>query len=48
MQDVIEDLLGQITLQEKVSLLAGSDCWHTTPIEGVSSFFGQIAIRLII
>jgi beta-glucosidase len=33
MHDVIEDLLGQMTLQEKVSLLAGSDFWHTIPVE---------------
>ncbi len=33
MHDVIVDLLGQMTLQEKVSLLAGSDTWHTTAIE---------------
>ena len=33
MYDVIEELLGQMTLQEKVSLLAGSDYWHTTPIK---------------
>lgn len=28
-----EELLRQMTLQEKVSLLAGSDMWHTTPVE---------------
>ena len=28
----LEDLLRQMTLQEKVSLLAGSDMWHTTPV----------------
>ncbi|GHO93913.1 beta-glucosidase [Reticulibacter mediterranei] len=33
MSDRIEDLLGQMTLQEKVSLLAGSDMWHTVAIE---------------
>src|SRR2546421_679511 len=33
MHDVIVDLLGQMTLQEKVSLLAGSGTWHTTAIE---------------
>ena len=27
-----EELLEQMTLHEKVSLLAGSDMWHTTPI----------------
>jgi beta-glucosidase len=29
----LDDLLRQMTLQEKVSLLAGSDLWHTTPVE---------------
>jgi beta-glucosidase len=29
----LEDLLRQMTLQEKVSLLAGSDIWHTTSVE---------------
>ena len=29
----VEDLLRQMTLPEKVSLLAGADMWHTTPIE---------------
>jgi beta-glucosidase len=33
MSDRIEDLLGQMTLQEKVSLLAGSDMWHTVAIK---------------
>src|SRR5260370_17632334 len=33
MHDVIEDLLGQMTLQEKVSLLAGTNMWYTVPIE---------------
>jgi hypothetical protein len=33
MHDVIEDLLGQMTLQEKVALLAGTDGWHTAPVE---------------
>ena len=28
-----EELLRQMTLQEKVSLLTGSDMWHTTPVE---------------
>ena len=39
MHDVIEDLLGQMTLQEKVALLAGTDGWHTAPVErlGISS-----------
>ncbi len=29
----IEDLLSRMTLQEKVSLLAGTDMWYTVPIE---------------
>ena len=29
----IEELLGQLTLQEKVSLLSGKDTWNTMPIE---------------
>lgn len=29
----VEDLLRQMTLQEKVSMLAGADMWHTTPVE---------------
>lgn len=29
----IEDLLGQMTLQEKVSMLAGTNGWYTVPIE---------------
>ena len=33
MHDVIEDLLGQMTLQEKVALLAGTDGWYTAPVE---------------
>lgn len=32
MQD-IDQLLRQMTLEEKVSMLAGSDMWHTTPVE---------------
>lgn len=28
-----DDLLRQMTLQEKVSMLAGSDMWHTTAVE---------------
>ncbi|HLG61391.1 MAG TPA: glycoside hydrolase family 3 C-terminal domain-containing protein [Ktedonosporobacter sp.] len=30
---LIEKLLGQMTLQEKVSLLAGTNVWYTVPIE---------------
>src|SRR5581483_881602 len=33
MSDQINDLLGQMTLQEKVSLLAGADMWHTVAIK---------------
>jgi beta-glucosidase len=33
MSEFIDDLLGQMTLQEKVALLAGADMWHTVPIE---------------
>lgn len=32
----IEDLLSQMTLEEKVSMLAGADMWHTTPVERLS------------
>ena len=28
----IESLLAQMTLEEKVSLLAGADLWYTVPI----------------
>lgn len=33
MEDRIEDLIAQLTLEEKVSMLAGADNWHTVPIE---------------
>jgi len=33
MQEKIEELLSQMTLEEKVSLLAGSGMWYTTPVE---------------
>ncbi len=33
MHDMVENLLGQMTLQEKVSLLAGMNMWYTTPVE---------------
>ena len=33
MSDMIERLLGQMTLQEKVSLLAGTNTWYTVAIE---------------
>ncbi|CUM65824.1 uncharacterized protein PRCAT00003473001 [Priceomyces carsonii] len=29
----VESLLGELTLSEKISLLAGADFWHTVPIE---------------
>jgi beta-glucosidase len=32
MQDEREKLPGQMTLQEKVAMLAGSDMWHTAPV----------------
>src|SRR5947209_20208903 len=32
MQDV-EDLLGQMTLQEKVAMLSGTNDWYTVPVE---------------
>lgn len=33
MGEFIDTLLSQMTLQEKVALLAGADMWHTVPIE---------------
>jgi beta-glucosidase len=33
MEKVINDLMGRMTLEEKVSLLAGRDFWHTRSIE---------------
>ncbi|GCE31067.1 beta-glucosidase [Dictyobacter alpinus] len=33
MLDKVEDLLGKLTLEEKVSLLAGASMWETVPIE---------------
>src|SRR5215469_12652987 len=33
MFDVIESLLRQMTLREKVSLLAGTNMWYTVPVE---------------
>lgn len=33
MNDKIEGLLSELTLPEKVSLLAGADMWHTVPVE---------------
>jgi beta-glucosidase len=32
MSNRISDLLAQLSLEEKIALLAGSDFWHTTPI----------------
>jgi beta-glucosidase len=33
MSDKFEQLINQMTFEEKVSLLAGADMWHTVPIE---------------
>ena len=33
MSERVERLLGQLTLEEKVSLLAGADMWRTPPVE---------------
>jgi hypothetical protein len=35
----VEDLLSQMTLREKVSLLAGTKMWYTVPVKrlGISS-----------
>ncbi|MGA9350535.1 MAG: glycoside hydrolase family 3 C-terminal domain-containing protein [Anaerolineae bacterium] len=33
MKERIEELLGQMTIEEKVSMLAGSAMWYTTPVE---------------
>lgn len=33
MKEKIEELLGLMTIEEKVSLLAGSAMWYTTPVE---------------
>jgi beta-glucosidase len=33
MNDQIEGLISQMTLEDKVSLLAGADQWHTVPIK---------------
>src|SRR2546426_12123531 len=33
MNEVIEDLIGQMTLQEKVAMLAGTNDWYTVPVE---------------
>jgi hypothetical protein len=29
--DVVEELLGQMTLQEKVAMVAGTNGWYTVP-----------------
>ena len=36
MKNRIEELLKQMTLEEKVSMLAGSDAWHTQSVERLS------------
>jgi beta-glucosidase len=33
MHDLVESLLGQMTLQEKVSMLAGTNMWYTVPVK---------------
>jgi beta-glucosidase len=33
MPDTVNSLLSQMTIQEKVSLLAGTNGWYTVPIE---------------
>ena len=33
MDNKIEDLLAQMTLEEKVAMTAGSDMWHSTGVE---------------
>ena len=33
MNDRIDELVGQLTLEEKVALVAGSDTWHTPGVE---------------
>ncbi len=34
--ETIQELLSQMTLVEKVTLLAGADLWHTIPIPRLS------------
>ena len=29
----VEELLGQMTVQEKVAMLAGTNMWYTVPVE---------------
>ncbi len=31
MHDLIENLLGQMSLHEKFAMLAGTNVWHTVP-----------------
>ena len=33
MTEKIDSLLSQMTLEEKTSMLAGADLWHTVPVE---------------
>ena len=33
MNEKIEGLLARMTLEEKASLLAGADLWHTVPVK---------------
>ena len=39
MHDLIENLLSQMTLQEKIAMLAGTNTWYTVPVArlGISS-----------
>ena len=36
--DKIDALVKELTLEEKVSILSGSDAWHTTPVERPVSY----------
>ena len=39
----IEDLLSQLTLDEKISMLAASDLWYSTPVPRLNIPFFQVA-----
>jgi hypothetical protein len=36
MEEELEPLIAQMTIEEKIAMLAGADMWHTTPIERLS------------